>query len=170
MTTATAPARTECACSTCQSYCQHVPGWFLPDEVALAAAAMRLSVHEFFRRYLTVDYWCADSESPRDIFVLRPRTEAETPGNVAPYDLRGSGCIFYVGGRCGIHANKPHECATARCDIEQPEDWHLQTARAWVGREQVVCGLLGKEPGRPAPSMIDAMSMMFEAFGLNNEE
>lgn len=147
--------RTECSCSTCQSWCRHVPGWFLPDEAERAAALKGLTIEDFFARFLTVDYWDADEP----IYTLRPATTRETPGNVSGFNPLGA-CVFYIDGRCDIHAAKPYECATARCDAEVPADWHEQTGATWAPHQDTITRLFGYAPEQPECDAVDALSLL----------
>jgi hypothetical protein len=134
--------RVSCECSTCRSWCDRVPGWFKPGEMEQAAQLVGLSPLTFFRQHVTVDYWCGDT-----VFTLRPRTVKESGGSEAPYNPLGR-CAFYRDGKCGIHAAKPHECATSKHDVTLPKDWHEQTANAWRTPESqaMIKQLLGREP------------------------
>lgn len=148
------PTRKACSCDTCQSWCQHVPGWFKPGEAEKAAELKGMSLQEFFKQYLTVDYWAGDT-----IFVLRPATVTEAPGEIAPANPLGQ-CIFYKNGLCEIHDAKPHECATVSHDETPPDDWHKRTADSWKPVQEQVTDLLGFEPEEPEFSLLDAFSMM----------
>lgn len=147
--------RTECDCTECQSYCRHLPGWFLPHEIDAAAALLDMTPAQFFREHLTVDCWIGDS-----VFTLRPRTTAEPGGDVSPFDPRGQ-CSFFKKGKCRIHAAKPHECASAKHDVKWPADFHKATADAWRPRQQRITDLLGREPEEPEGSLTDLFGMMF---------
>ena len=148
-------SRTECSCATCRSYCKHVPGWFLPGEAERAATLKGLTLEAFFRQYLTVDYWASSDQR----FVLRPRTTTESGGEIAGFDPRGV-CVFYRRGRCAIHAAKPHECATARHDIDPSVGWHEQTAIAWESHQAHIEALLGRAPDLPDISFSDVFSLI----------
>ena len=110
--------RTECACSTCVSYCGHVAGWYLPEEIAPAAAALNLTVEEFFARHCTIDAWVGDT-----VFVLRPRLTKESGGEVSGFDPRGTCAHQTSNGLCGRRASHSARRDTdgtegdVRCDL-----------------------------------------------------
>jgi len=134
--------RKECSCKECQSYCRHVPGWFLPEEIDKTAALLGMEPVQFFREHLTVDAWVGDTA-----FTLRPRTTTEGGGGVSPYDPRGE-CSFFKDGKCGIHAAKPHECAVITHAGMDPT-LHKRTADAWRAHQERIIELLGYEPEEP---------------------
>ena len=148
-------SRESCTCGTCQSWCEHVPGWFLPGEAEHAAALLNLSLADFFRQYLTVDYWMGEA----DRFTLRPATTDETPGGMAPIDPRGQ-CVFYRDQQCAIHAAKPHECAIAVCSREIPDGTHEATGAAWEPHQVQIATLLGEPPVTPEASFDDLFSLL----------
>lgn len=127
-------------CATCQSGCTSKPGWFLPGEAERAAEFMGLTVDEFFRQYLAVDWW---EDSP-NIFLLSPAVKEASPGSEFPGDPRGE-CVFYRHGRCQIHPAKPHECRVQWCGAVSGSV-HRDTAMAWKGHQGQVSALLGREP------------------------
>lgn len=56
-----------CDCAKCRACCQRKPGIFRPGEATRAAAELGLSLPEFFRKYLTVDFWeSSDDRGPVD--------------------------------------------------------------------------------------------------------
>lgn len=157
MKTETKIERTECTCPTCQSWCDHAAGWFLPGEAEEAAKLLGLSFEDFFKQHLTVDYWVGVPT-----FALRPRTVRESGGDVSRDDPRGT-CSFYQNGRCAIHAAKPHECATTKHDVHLPGDWHERTAIAWRTKEHQaqIVKLLGYEPDEPVEPDGNPFGFMF---------
>ncbi len=85
--------RTGCSCKACQECCKREPGWFVPEEVAVAAAYLELSESEFVKRFC--------EEHVED--GVRALSPARKPGK--------SECIFLSrDGLCEIHAVKPYEC------------------------------------------------------------
>ena len=117
------------------------------------------SRHDTRKDTTSRDYW-ADAIKP--VFTLRPRTTKEAGGEEAAFDPRGC-CVFYADGRCGIHAAKPHECATAKHDVAQPDDWHRRTMSAWDNKKSqaLILELLGRDPERSEPSWADVFEIIF---------
>lgn len=131
-------------CTYCREGCDIKPGWFLPGEAEAAAGFMGLPLAEFFGKYLAVDWWEADGDLP-ETFVLSPAIRGGEAGTEFPGDPRGS-CVFYQGGRCAIHAAKPHECRERWCGDRTPATAHRDVASAWTGHQDVIGELLGREP------------------------
>lgn len=82
--------RDGCDCTLCRELCSNEPGWFLPEEIAVAAEYMGISQDEFISSYL-------EEHSVDGVIALSPRMEA-------------GACIFLEDGHCRIHAVKPYEC------------------------------------------------------------
>lgn len=73
-------------CERCRRSCGHKPGWFLPGEAEKAAEFTGMTLPEFFRAYLAVDWW----EGEPDIFLLSPAIAGAEPGRgVHPGALPG---------------------------------------------------------------------------------
>lgn len=132
-------------CEFCREGCTIKPGWFLPGEAEHAAGYLGLPLAEFFRKFLAVDWWEADHRIDRTTFVLSPAINGSVPGEEFPGDPRGT-CVFYKGGRCGIHPFKPFECRERWCGERDPGTTHQDTAQAWAGHQDVISALLGREP------------------------
>jgi Fe-S-cluster containining protein len=133
-------------CAKCQRGCTNKPGWFLPGEAEAAAPLLGMSLEEFFRTYLAVDWWehAEWLDCEREVFVLSPAIAGEEPGEEFPGDPRGT-CVFYENGRCRIHAAKPHECRESLCT--GPRGYvHEDTAKAWTEHQGQIRELLGREP------------------------
>ena len=124
-------SRSECACRTCQSACENMPGWFLPKEVEAAATVLGLSTREFVSRYTTVDFWVDDPT----VYLLRPRQIFEPGGGMASGSIfpPEGRCVFLTpDGRCEIHVAKPFECAVTV--HAQTEFGRIEAiAREWDG-------------------------------------
>jgi Fe-S-cluster containining protein len=129
-------------CQYCRDGCTRKPGWFLPGEAEAAASFMGITLDEFFRAYLAVDWWV---DSPADIFVLSPAIRGEEPGTEFPGDPRGT-CVFYENDRCAIHPVKPAECRKHWCGDKNSSSIHHDVAQAWAGRQEQITELLGHEP------------------------
>lgn len=129
------PATEDCSCDECVGYCER-PGWFLPDEVRVAAEYLGLSLREMFERYLVVDWWGGGSDIDHHVGILAPGKPSET-GRVASIGfVRGEGCVFLnEDGKCSIHAVKPHECRLAHHVVVHAGNSHLEIARVWDGEE-----------------------------------
>lgn len=137
-----------CQCDECKEACSRKPGWFLPGEAEKAAELLNLSLPEFFRIKLMVDWY----ENPRDdgnIFVLAPALVGETPGEEYPGDPCGT-CVFFHEGLCSIQEAKPFECrAYLHSDTDaQSKERHSEVARQWntLEHQQQIRDLLGREP------------------------
>ena len=130
-------------CSYCRDGCDHKPGWFLPGEAEKAAELMGMSLADFFRQYLAVDWWTGDP----NIFLLSPAIVGEESGSEFPGNPRGT-CVFYKDERCQIHAAKPFECRDRWCGSRAAPRavTHEDVAMAWTGHQDVIAELLGREP------------------------
>jgi hypothetical protein len=62
----------QCSCKQCRALCLGTPGWFMPGQVTLAAKFMKMSLREFFDRYLIVEYWV---DCDGDVNLLAPRRD-----------------------------------------------------------------------------------------------
>lgn len=140
-----------CTCAECQAECVRKPGWFMPGEAEKAAELLGVSLERLFRTHLMADYWEADGTLPLT-YVLSPAVVSGKPGGVFPKDPHGT-CVFFVNGRCSIHAAKPHECREAFHGTPLPgvhrgilDAWNNPEAQAQIER------LLGAKPltGTPA--------------------
>lgn len=128
-------------CDFCKAGCTRKPGWFLPGEAEAAAEWMGVTLEEFFRQYLAVDWW----EGDPDIFLLSPAIRGDETGAEFPGDPRGT-CVFYEESRCRIHPVKPHECKDMWCGDRTGSSVHYETAMAWTGHQQQIAELLGRDP------------------------
>jgi len=120
----------ECTCPKCIECCERRPGWFKPGEAEKAARLLRMSLQDFFNKYLVVDYW---ARMEGDINLLMPR-QVDAAGRRLSYSdaFRVSPCVFLQNDRCGIHAAKPYECKVAMgCDNSEVGSWHKKAAKAW---------------------------------------
>lgn len=147
----------ECKCEKCKSGCSHRPGWFLPGEVAKAAALLGMTEQNFFDTYIGVDWW----EAGTPTFVLAPVTTACAPGSEYSTDPRGR-CIFFKDGECSIHAAKPNECSFSdhtKTDDECMEN-RKQIMEAWKDNQGEVERLLGRTPVKPQAGIFDMFSLM----------
>ena len=129
------PASEDCSCIECVGYCRR-PGWFLPDEIRALAGHLGLTLQETFNRYLVLDWWGEGEEIDHHVGVLSPGKHDET-GDIASIGFVTSpgACIFLNGGKCSIHAVKPHECRAAHHTNEAASPVHLETAKAWGTEE-----------------------------------
>jgi hypothetical protein len=138
-----------CSCAKCNSYCEHKPGWFHPDQIPPLAKTLHLSEQELFRRHLSVDWWAGDSMTGgKDVFVLSPRLVGQEGGGMFPANPHGA-CHWFRGGKCQIHTlGKPVECAFARHDLKEGDYLrnHLAMVTAWMPRQQRIADLLGRPP------------------------
>lgn len=128
-------------CEWCRDGCTAKPGWFLPGEAEVAASFMGMTLPEFFRAYLAVDWW----EDTPNIFLLSPAIAGGETGAEFPGDPRGS-CVFYKDERCQIHPVKPRECREMWCGDRTGPSIHGDVAAAWAGHQDQIAELLGREP------------------------
>jgi hypothetical protein len=72
--------------------------------------------------------------------------------------------VFYVDGRCEIHAAKPKECRESWCGMpEVPEGeptLHMRVAEEWQDRQGQIVELLGYEPKLPQVTFLDALDFL----------
>lgn len=138
-------SKNECSCRICRTACETKPGWFLPGEAEKAAEYLGLSISQFFKQYLLVD-WYEDDE-----FVLSPAIkESAVAGKEFPADPRGT-CIFYRDGKCEIHPVKPFECRELFHDDTKnvADARHMLIAQAWYNDKDAcrqIRKLLGRKP------------------------
>jgi len=82
-----------CTCLKCKECCTREPGWFMPDEIATAAAFFKLSESEFIKQY------CKEHIED-NTYALSP---AQKPNSTE--------CIFLNDEEeCSVHEVKPYEC------------------------------------------------------------
>lgn len=140
----------DCSCKSCQGKCERRPGWFLPGEAEKAAALKGLSLEEFFKRYLAVDWW--EGSGDREILIISPANTSITSGKMFSQNPIGQ-CIFLKEGLCDIHEAKPYECKSASCssiDKKSNEDVyndHKAVAKSWIQHQEQVKSLLKKTNG-----------------------
>ena len=157
---------TECTkesgtCQSCQGACSHKPGWFKPGEAERAAAFLGMTLPEFFKEKLMVDYWQGDKASGHeDIFVLSPAIVGGVPGQEFGRDPRGE-CVFYAGGRCAIHPVKPFECREYVCSDTSVRARHQSVMESWMENQDQISDLLG----RPSVSS-GSFGSILDFFGL----
>lgn len=143
-------------CATCRSGCTRKPGWFLPGEAERAAEFMGVTLAEFFRQYLAVDWWTGDP----DIFLLSPAVADAETGTEFPADPTGT-CVFYQDGRCQIHPVKPHECRETWCgETEHSSTIHRDTAAAWADHQGQIRELLGRDPRATPYGILDLLGRL----------
>ncbi len=100
-----------CSCLACRECCSRDPGWFIPEEIPIAARYKGLTEQEFVARF------CAE-HLVDDVLALSPATKSSAlhkslegrPGKPATKP-RSTACIFLNrDGLCDIHPVKPYEC------------------------------------------------------------
>ena len=136
----------ECSCRDCTSACYKKPGWFIPEEIKPAADLLGLTEEEFFKQFLSVDYY---GNPDNFLFVLSPATVDNQPGEMFPLIPSGQ-CVFLKDGACSIHAAKPFECKLydhrKNESAEAAREGHLAVAEAWIPHKDRIAQLLGREP------------------------
>jgi len=121
----------DCACETCQGYCQYRAGWPTPVE---ADKLLDLGLAD----KLWLDYWGGgfdddEEDGYRDEIDIVAPAAVGYGGERAPFWPEGR-CIFYTdGGMCSIHDSgaKPFECRMARHDHTPTLSAHEQVAQMW---------------------------------------
>lgn len=85
--------RQGCACEKCQECCRREPGWFMPEEVSVAAKFLGIKENDFIAKYC--------KEHPEDaVLAYSPATKPKS-----------TECVFLdASGLCKIHPVKPYEC------------------------------------------------------------
>lgn len=138
-----------CQCRECRLACTNKPGWFQPGEAERAAKLTGMSLPNFFKRFLQVDWWCADSKVDHDVFVLSPAVVNGQPGEMFAGNPRGT-CVFYKDGQCSIHAAKPFECRDA---YHTDADKKIETRKVGITKkwdkqlhQKQIKKLLGRAP------------------------
>lgn len=82
-----------CTCEACQECCRREPGWFVPEEIPVAAAFLGKSEEDFVAE-------CCEEHVEDGVRALSPKRK---PGKQE--------CLFLQrDGLCAIHAVKPYEC------------------------------------------------------------
>ncbi|MBI4211508.1 MAG: YkgJ family cysteine cluster protein [Deltaproteobacteria bacterium] len=81
-----------CDCEKCRECCTREPGWFVPQEISIAATALGLSDKEYVATY------CQEHEID-GVTALSPKQKP-----------RSTACVFFEKGKCTIHNVKPYEC------------------------------------------------------------
>jgi len=141
-------ATTPCNCYSCVKACTFVPGWFLPGEAEEAASLLKMSFHDFFNKYLVVN-WFEGEGVLETVFVLSPAVIGAPTGTEAPADPRGT-CVFFQPETltCKIFPHHPYECAAYYHDqhLELLRERHRLIADAWKGHQDYIKELLGREP------------------------
>ena len=85
--------RRGCSCDACKECCTREPGWFIPEEVPIAASYMNLAEKEFIQKY------CEEHYEDDGYGISPARKEGKKE------------CIFLnKDGLCDIHEVKPYEC------------------------------------------------------------
>lgn len=118
-----------CDCEKCRVLCVGRPGWFAPGEATRAAAELGLTLAQFFKQYLTVDYWCDaehgdtlllspawNNDAHRQRFASTARREPDMLGRRASWSdgLLNGPCrlLTQTGCRLSFEA-RPSECRKA---------------------------------------------------------
>lgn len=134
---------TECKCNKCVKACHNKPGWFIPDEAALAAELTGATLDEFFNLCLGVDYW----EDSQRVYVLTPATCSMEPGGIYPINPCGKCVLLDKNNRCMIYDARPHECREyIHTETHTDVMVRKQAVRdAWRKHQERIYVLLGQE-------------------------
>ena len=132
----------QCYCETCRNMCEpgHTnPGWFRVGQVEKAAEFLKMTVDDFFWKYLIVEYW---SSFPQDMEVLAPRRNHQTRTRADFGDnIHGGTCALHDRSTgCKLPSSlRPLECAAALgCEKDkywwQREEYNIRKniALEWV--------------------------------------
>jgi Fe-S-cluster containining protein len=164
MTTKLRDEQKSCTCQTCSNACSYKPGWFLPGEAEKAAALMKMTLPEFFKKYLGVDWWNG-KEFGEETFVLAPVLKGYSAGAEYPAMPKGECVFFNKDKQCGIHAAKPHECQQYWHGDDTARERHEAVAMAWTDHQGQITELLGRKPIAAEPDVGDMFSMFSGMFG-----
>lgn len=135
----TNPKKEACSCSECKILCHGNTGWFLPEQIAPAADHMGLSIPEFFKKYLIIEYWVGGEN------VLAPRRYfQEGQRKARTFDAFEKGrCNLLEEGGCALPLNlRPIECSTAKgCTSENISITRETIQKEWTGVciEELIC-------------------------------
>lgn len=155
-------SKNSCSCKSCVGRCEAAPGWFKPGEVEKASKHLRMTLEDFFRKYLSVDWWFADKDPvfKKHVFVLSPAIVENEAGKVFPYENRFGKCVFFKNGKCQIHAVKPFECKEVYHGTSEDEGdtLHLSVAKEWNKKQKQIVDLLGEKPKIPDEGFIPLKS------------
>lgn len=111
----------ECRCAKCAALCKGKPGWFAAGEATKAAAELGLSLPEFFKQYLSRDYFIEDYEKDNDgdhstrAWVLSPAWGGSN-GKTIGYAHAGvkAPCALLGPTGCRLSAEaRPQECRSS---------------------------------------------------------
>lgn len=144
--------------------CKYKPGWFKPEEIEKAAAFLKMTVKEFFNKYLQVEYWEGDEQSSgKDVFILAPVPGACSPGQLANYRVAIGTCVFLKDGKCSIHPVKPFECKEMIHDVNDAGP-HEEAMASWNNEkdQKQIAELLGYKPEIPEHSFLDGLNWLFD--------
>lgn len=164
-----------CSCDSCENACKHKPGWFGPGEAEKAAELMRMTLEDFFVKFLIVD-WNENNETgeTKEVFVLSPGIKGKPTGEEAPSFLVGE-CVFYNAdsGQCRVHAAKPFEC---REYLHGQDDHNIKktqdaVTKAWDSDafQQQIKTLLGRKPKSKPFNYFELMVWLGKRRKLENE-
>lgn len=134
-----------CTCEYCVGACHNVPGWFMPGQVEKLAKRAKLSLLDYFTKFLVLEYWV---NGDSNIYVLTPSKSWQTPGTKAKWNsaYHPGKCIFLDDkDRCSIHKFKPFECAKLDCSKVYSNPRRriaLVWKKFWVTNEQLLEDLL----------------------------
>lgn len=155
-------SKESCSCKNCIGRCKAAPGWFKPGEIEKAADYLRMSVKDFFAKYVSVDWWFADEDKnfENHVFVLSPAITKKEAGKVFPYHDRFGECVFFKNGKCQIHAVKPFECKEVYHGTTETEgaELHLGVAKEWNKKQKQIVDLLEEKPQIPDEGFIPLKS------------
>lgn len=84
--------RKDCDCEKCRALCSNEPGWFIPEEISVAADYLGMAEGDFIHTFL-------EEHIEKGIVVLSPKM-----------DKSKGACVFFENGLCRIHPIKPYEC------------------------------------------------------------
>lgn len=125
----------QCNCEKCRVLCHGHPGRFDPGQVAAAAKHMNLSVREFFNKFLTVDFWTAESRHDQDVRYLSPAWMDDHKGGEASWGdaFKPGSCALLGPDGCSLPLHlRPRECAIASGCSKSREHFNVvKFAKSW---------------------------------------
>ena len=102
--------RSICACHTCRTACETMPGSVHPDDLPRFATMLGLEVDSVeFMRWFVAHFVASDGViGVRNGRIVRV-------GSIVPRQRANGHCVFLKEGRCSIHAASPFACGYFDC-------------------------------------------------------
>lgn len=126
-------ARTTCACAECATFCQHMPGFLVPSDLA-RVASVTPDLDRWARAHLRASPGALVWSRERGAFRIR---------TLVPASVAGGACHWFSEeGLCDVHESAPFGCAFADAHQSAEEGQRASRAglmavhEAWLRRDQ----------------------------------